>query len=290
MKPVMVQIAEGDVNACPFAIRSTNLPFFSTEFHYHKACQLVFVLESEGKRFIGDSVERFQSGEIIFLGSNVPHVWYNDPHYFERHGRSQARSVTLYFNPVVLLESMSRFINVAPLQAVLKAAQRGMKFHGETRKELGHILMQMTQSNELQRFAMLLKILELICATKEFCYLTGVGYINNYQVNETSRIDRVFNYIYNHFKEDIPLSDIAGIANMSVQAFCRFFKRRTQKSFTHFVNEVRVRHACKLLLCPEESITAVAHKCGFNTVSNFNRFFKEIKGMTPRDFKRGLIV
>lgn len=290
MKPVLVQMIEGEAAACPFMTRTINQPSCSSDFHFHEECQLVYILEGEGKRIVGDNVEHFQSGELVFLGSNVPHVWYNDTHYLNACENLHARSIALYFNPGALLEHISKFIDIAPLQEMLNTAQRGMKFYGVAKWKLSGMLIQMQQLNGLQKFGMLVKILELMCETKEFSYLASAGYMNNYQRKDDSRMDRVFEYIFGHFTEDISLSDIARVANMNVQAFCRYFKVRTKKSFTHFVNEIRIGHACKLLISPEENITIIAHKCGFNSVSNFNRFFKDIKGMTPREFKKGLLV
>ena len=129
-----------------------------------------------------------------------------------------------------------------------------------------------------------------MCSTKEFDLLAGSGYINNYQSRDNDRMDRIFKYVFNNFKEEISLSAIANIAGMNIQAFCRYFKTRTQKSFTQFVNEIRIGHACKLLSAPEETITSIAFECGFNSVSNFNRFFKEIKGMTPREYRKMLLL
>lgn len=290
MKPIAARITEGIGEEHLFTVKAINLPYFSTEFHFHEECQLVYVVESEGKRIIGDSVEHFESDELIFLGSNVTHVWHNDQHYFEEDKNIHARSIALYFNPVALVEHLTSFSNTKKLQSMLTTAQRGMMFYGEAKIKLTQLLLQMLEQEELSRIINLLQILDIMCHTKEFDFLASGGYINNYQSRDNERMDRVFKYVFTHFKEEIPLSAIATIACMNVQAFCRYFKTRTQKPFTQFVNEIRIGHACKMLSNPKETITSIAFDCGFNSVSNFNRFFKEIKGMIPREYRKMLAV
>jgi AraC-like DNA-binding protein len=290
MKPVMVQAVEGKAVDAPFTLKSVPLHAFSKEFQFHEECLLIYVSESKGRRIVGDSIAYFQDDELVFLGSNVPYAWYNSTYRSE--GKMEVRSgvLALYFKPGVLLEHISKLIDTTPIEQMLRLSGRGMKFHGEAKRRLVNLLLHMQDLNELQKFSRLIKILELICETKEFSYLASAGYVNSYRGMDNSRMDRISKYIMDHFREEISLADIAKVANLSVQAFCRYFKARTQRTFTQVVNEIRVSHACKLLLSPEESITDIARKSGFGSVSNFNSFFKEIKGMTPREFKKTLKI
>ena len=285
MKPISARVIES-IGSNLFTVKAINLPYFSTEFHFHEECQLVYVVESEGKRIVGDSVEHFESEELIFLGSDVPHVWHNDNHYFDDDKNVHARSIALFFNPVTLLEQLSGVGHTKKLQTMLAASRRGMKFYGETKIKLTQLLLQMLEQKGLPQMISLLQILEIMSHTKEFDFLASNGYINHYQSRDNDRMDRVFKYVFNNFKEEIALSAIAAVANMNKQAFCRHFKTCTQKTFVQFVNEIRIGHACKLLSNPDEAITSIVFECGFNSVSNFNRFFKEIKGMTPREYRK----
>ncbi|HEX5023781.1 MAG TPA: AraC family transcriptional regulator [Agriterribacter sp.] len=290
MKPIAARIIEGIGEGHFFTVKAINLPYFSTEFHFHDACQLVYVVESEGKRIIGDSVEHFHSDELIFLGASVPHVWHNDQHYFKTSDTVHARSVALFFNPDDLLNRLAGLCDVKRLEVMLRQAQRGMQFFGESKKQMTALLLEMLHQKELPSVINLLRLLQLICDTQDFVYLASGGYVNNYHSKDNKRMDLVFKHVFENFREEIPLSKVAGIANMNIQAFCRYFKTRTQKPFTHFVNEVRIGHACKLLSNGEENITAISLESGFNSVSNFNRFFKTIKGITPREFRKNLQV
>jgi len=274
-----------------FAVRVVDLPYFSTEFHFHKECQMVYVVESEGRRIIGDSVETFASDELILLGPDIPHVWYNDKRYFEQgDAGTHARSLALFFDPDKLLAAMELFGEGKQVEALLKKARRGMKFSGKTKQVLTQLLQQITRQQDFKRLLTFMQILEVLTHTNEFDLLASQGYVNTYQAKDNDRIDRVFTYVFTHFKKDIQLDDVASLANMNKQAFCRYFKSRTQKTFVQFVNEVRISQACRLMTDGENQIAVLAYECGFNSLSNFNRFFKEIKDMTPREYLRMLAV
>lgn len=292
MKPVYAKIQE-DTLMNIFAVRVIDLPYFSTEFHFHKECQLVYVVESEGKRIIGDSVETFNSDEMILLGPDIPHVWHNDKRYFEKEtgeAKTHARSIALFFDPEKLQDAMIPFGTTKQVESLLKKARRGMKFSGKTKKGLRQLLLEMTTQQDLTQLITFIRILDLLTRTREFELLASQGYINTYQERDNDRINRVFKYVFSNFKSDIQLDDIAKLANMNKQAFCRYFKSRTQKTFIQFVNEVRIGHACKLIADGEVQISQLAFKCGYNSLSNFNRFFKEIKEVTPREYMKMLDI
>ena len=288
MKAVAAKIPEV-LETDLFGIRVTELPFFSTEFHFHRECQMVYVMESEGKRIVGDSVEVFESEEIILLGSDIPHVWYNDKRYFEHEKHEvHARSIALFFHPEKILTALAQFTPTNKLESVLKKASRGMKFSSRTKQQLKRLLLDISREEDITRFATFIKILEVISNTSDFELLASEGYFNNYQAKDTDRIDKVFRYVFSHFSEEIHLDRVASLVNMNKQAFCRYFKTRTQKTFTSFVNEVRIGHVCRVLADGEMPIAGLAYQCGFNSLSNFNKFFKAIKGITPREYLKML--
>lgn len=290
MKPVFAKVME-DLKGEVYAFRSFDLPFFSTEFHFHRECQLVYVMQSEGKRIVGDSVEHFAGDELILLGPDIPHVWHNDNRYFssEVARKINARSVALFFHPDRLVALLSQFMGTAKLEAILKKSQQGMKFSGPGKERIRQLLLGMAKQDELNRFVSLLRIIEELVASKEYELLAGDGYINTYQAKDSGRVDRVFRYIFDHFGDDIRLADAAALVHMNKQAFCRFFKSRTRKTFVEFVNEVRISHACKVMTSGDHTIGALAYECGFNNISNFNRCFRALKGMTPREYRKKIL-
>jgi AraC-like DNA-binding protein len=291
MKPVFAKILEGLDNEI-FKTKVIDQPYFSTAFHFHAECQITYMVESEGKRIIGDSIENFEKGELIFLGSNIPHVWYNREAYFDdKVNQKHARSISVFFNPDKLIELLVQLGDMQKMKAVLQVAGRGMKFYGETKSQLKKLLVQLVKEEEdFPKMILLFKILEVLTQTKEYDLLASQGYTNTYQLKDNDRMDKVFKYVFENFATDMQLDDVAALINMNKQAFCRYFKSRTQKTFVEFVNEVRIGHACKLITDGERQIGNLAYECGFNSLSNFNRFFKEAKGVTPRDYKKMVVT
>ncbi|GAO42783.1 AraC family transcriptional regulator [Flavihumibacter petaseus] len=288
MKPVFARIPE-DLSREAFALREIDLPYFSTEFHFHKECQLVYVVESDGRRIIGDSVESFYSDELILLGPDIPHVWHNDKQYFETGGlEKHARSIALFFDPEKLLGALAPLTPLKHLELTLQQARRGMKFKGTAKERLRDLLFNMAALKELERLSCLIAILHTISHTPDYELLASEGYINTYQSTDNDRIHKVFKYVFDNFSREIALDEVCSLVNMNKQAFCRYFKSRTQKTFVHFVNEVRISQACKLLSEGEQPIASLAYDCGFNSLSNFNRIFRESRGVTPREYKKSL--
>lgn len=281
MKPVFARIIEG-LDTFAFAARAINRPVFSTEFHFHSACQMTYIVKSEGKRIIGDNVDRFSYDELTFLGSDIPHVWHND---IKNEDTEEAKSLALYIEPTSLLDSLEKLVDTKKIETFLNSSRRGLLFYGETKETLKTKLQQITIAEELRKAIILLEIIEILIHTEEFHYLSSTGYKHNYQATDTNKIDRIFKYVFDNFREELQLDEVAEMANMSKHAFCRYFKTRTQKTFIEFVHEVRVSEVCKLIANDKDQINNIAYHCGFNSLSHFNKTFKSIKGVTPSQYK-----
>lgn len=286
MKPIPAKILEGKENDV-FDTKIVNSPYFSTLFHFHEECQINYVVESVGTRMIGDSIESFCDDDLTLVGSNIPHVWHNSKEYFiASENENQAKSVTLFFHPEKLLKIISQFGNVKALADFFQLGKRCMRFKGKTKTDITTLLMQLADEVDvLQRLNLLTKILHILSQTKEYDLLTGAGYTNTYQLKDNDRMDIILKYIFNNFAKEIQLEDVSNMIFMNKQSFCRYFRSRTQKTFVEFVNEVRIGHACKLLTQEDYRVNNLAYDCGFNSLSNFNKFFKKIKGLTPREYR-----
>jgi len=289
MKLIFAKILEGLGNEV-YATRRIERPHFTTEFHFHEEAQLTYVIEGEGRRMVGDSIENFYSDELTLIGANLPHVWHNDKQpNAPNAGEAKARSAALFFHPENVIQLLSKFIDTTKLKRVFSLAQRGMLFYGLTKDMLKQLLLEMSHSEDWEKLKLLIQVFEILCVTTEFELLVSSGYNNTYQVKDNDRIDKVFKFVFDNYATEIELKEVAALVHMNKQAFCRYFKNRTQKTFVSFVNEVRIAQACKLMAQDNYAINAVASKCGYNSLSHFNRFFKEIMGVTPKAYKDGLL-
>ncbi|MBC8054133.1 MAG: helix-turn-helix transcriptional regulator [Sphingobacteriaceae bacterium] len=285
MKPVQAEITNSRANDSIALIREYIAPNFAPEFHFHEECQLVYIVKGSGKRIIGDSVDNFEENELVFIGSNIPHVWSNAPN---KNPESQSISLSLFLSPKPFIERLKAFGDLQKTELLFDKARRGMYITGATKTRLINLLNKASTQNGIKHLITLLKIIYILSTTEEYYYLASSNYVDNFQFRENDRMNRVYRFLLENFKNEIPLSHVADIAGMNPHAFCRFFKSRTQKPLTQFINEIRIGHACKLLRDKNESITQIAFESGFNNVSNFNRFFKMIKKISPREYRNQL--
>lgn len=288
MKPILSKInvpAESQlsvINRCE--------PYFTNVFHFHEECELVYVTEGHGKRIIGNSIEHFSKGDIVFVGSNLPHVWYNDKEYFEGNEDLKARSIVVYFPQNMFGHKFYTMDETRKLEEFFIRARRGIHIYGKTQKKVAAQLRILAQEKGLSRVVTLLRILQLLSETEEYNYLAAVGYSHDFQARDNQKIDKVFRFVINNYHRAISLDEIAAITQLTPQSFCRFFRNRTRKSFIQFVKEVRIGQACKKLAEEEWNISEIAYACGYTNLSNFNRFFKEVTGKTPRVYRQEMLV
>ncbi len=288
MKPVPAIISENDIKKPVFMIREINQSFFDNKFHFHEECQLAYIIKGNGKRIIGDSVEYFEENELIFLGSGLPHIWFNANSKKESKKKNKSISRSLFISPNKFTEHFSAFGEIQKVEQLFQKAQRGMFITGQTKKKMIDMLLKISSNHGIADIIILLQILQILISTHEYHLLAGSNYVNNFQNRDNERMDKVYQYLLKNFKEEITLQQVATVASMNPNAFCRYFKSHTQKSCTRFINELRISYACKLLAYKNESITQIAYECGFNNVSNFNRCFKMIKKSNPGKYRKDL--
>lgn len=262
---------------------------FSTNFHFHKEIQINYIVEGTGQRVIGDNISNFEKDELTLLGSNLPHVWYsNHPSQPEK---KQAISITLFIDVEKCLNILGQFQETHNIRSFFNQMERGVIFTGKSKAQLTKLLFAINEAENLERTIYFLQLLNQLTKTEDFQYISSTSYRNRYSSQEFkgNQIDHIIRFVLENYNKDIKLDEAAEMANMTKQAFCRFFKARTQKSFIQFVNETRISIACQEIMKNDNLISNVAYDCGFSSLSNFNKIFKSIKGITPRQFKERLI-
>jgi AraC-like DNA-binding protein len=269
-----------------FVNRYARVPHLYNNWHYHRELELLYVIRGEGTRYVGDSIEPFFSGDLVLVGSNVPHFWQSDARYFAGDPTISAELVLTQFLPDLLGEgfTLSEFTAIRQLIA---RAQQGIKFGERARRHAGPLLLELTKEGGpgAARLLGLLHVLNFLALTDDYTLLSRIGHPSLLNDASTVRLRRVCSFLLDHYLEPIRLSEVAALANMSEKAFCRFFKRGTQKTLVQFVNDLRISHACKLLIAGQLSVSEVCFASGFNNLSHFNRMFKRTLGSSPQRYR-----
>jgi AraC-like DNA-binding protein len=255
---------------------------FNPAFHFHPELELVLIKEGHGRRIIGNRVDPFEKGDMVFIGSNLPHIWLND----DTTGGHRARSVAVHFRKEIFSGEFYELKESRDLALFFAQAARGIQVTGATRDKISRKLDILVTQRGFRRILLLLEILHILSTSSDRRCITEEVYTPGKKEETTDRLSKVYRYVQDHFYRDISLKDIAGIAGLTPQSFCRWFKKSTGKHFFDHLNEVRIFNACEMLISSGAPVAEVAYHSGYNTVSNFNKLFKEATGLTPGQFRK----
>lgn len=268
-----------------FNINTHCYPHFLKVWHYHPEIELVSIVKSSGTMFIGDSIKKFQEGDLILIGKNVPHFLLNDSIYFQESSKLEAKALVIHFDHNFAGTNFLKMPEMKSIAELLERSRYGIEFQGQIKNKIKQHLQKMLVMDDFDRVMELIKILKLLSDTHQYESLCSSGFINAFKKRKNKRMDKVYEYIINNFQEEIFLDEIAGLANMNKSSFCRYFRKVHNKTLTLYINEFRVGYACKLLLEEQYNISEICFECGFKNISNFNRQFKDITGFSPTDYK-----
>mgnify|MGYP000497863595 CR=1 FL=1 len=256
-------------------IDETNI---NSVFHFHPEMELTYIESSFGRRVVGDCSSIYKPGDLVLLGSNLPHCWINSTN--AENQSAKCRAIVIHFGP-----SLFKIAGLQDIFQVLENSNRGLQLNGNLLSEVESIIKKMPDFTSIDLFKALLDILHLISKSSELQPLATENF-RRYSHNAKNEIlHRIHQYIAQNLTDDLSVSDAAAISNMSLSAFCHFFKRTTSLSFSEYVNEQRIGYASRLLTESNLNISQICYESGFKTLSYFNRRFKEIKGVPPNEFR-----
>lgn len=277
MKPFFEQLPLSDDTS--FVARVHRTPNFEVPWHQHEEYELILFTEGAGLSFIGNYVGEFEVGDIFFLGANLPHT-------FKKSGDLVTSAIVIHFKENFWGSDFIKLPESKQVQTLLTTSLQGLKISGKSKEILRSYITSLEKEKGFKRIIKLCECLDLLADKKEFIALSTqeVKEINS---KKRERIDSIFHYTMENFKEPIQLSTVARLAGMSVPAFCAYFKKSTRKKYIDFLNEVKIGFACKLLTGDSNiTIEAASYESGFNTVANFNRQFLKVKGMQPSKYRK----
>ncbi|MDE1205733.1 AraC family transcriptional regulator [Tenacibaculum larymnensis] len=253
---------------------------FYDKFHQHEEIQLCVIVKGEGTLIVGDTINKYSSGDVLVIGSNLPHVFKSDASVIK-----ESFMISLFFTKSSFGKDFFLLDDFKELIPFFDKSISGFRLL-ENKEKVTKLFLGLHKSSNLNRFIGLLEILKTLVES-ETAELASFIYPKRYTDNEGKRMQNVMDYTINNFDKNIDLYKIAEKANMTPNAFCRYFKQRTNKTYFTFLNELRIENACKLLTSDKSlPISSVAYRCGFNNLSNFNRKFKEVKNVSPTTFKK----
>ena len=269
-----------------FVIRHLEEKHFDPVWHAHSEYQLFVVLEGTGTRFIGDSIKSFRPGELILTGPHLPHVWRSDEVYFDRNSSFSTSGIVVYLNENFLGDHILEKEEMMLLKKLFTKSMRGLEFYGPKKLQVIDMMKELVSLQGIPSVIHLLHILEVLAGTKEYHYISSKAYDDAFDQHETDRLNKVYEYAFQNFRKKVLLEDLAELLHMTPTSFSRYFTMKNNKPFSRFISEIRIKHACKMLTESDESIAQICYDCGFNTLSNFNKQFKEIMLKKPMQYKK----
>ncbi len=271
-------------------LQTDRQPYFYDALHQHPEVQISCIIESTGTIFLGDYIGNFQPGDVFVIGSNIPHVFKNDSIYYEENTGREAYMLTVFLNLSSLGKDFLQLPESKGLDDFVRRSRKGIKVLGPAKSELMAMMKQIQSQEGLDLMITFLRIVRSITNAAESQSLSS--HVVDFNVNESEghRLNAVIRFTLDEYHRPISLEEVAAIANLSEPAFCRFFKKRTRKSYVNFLNEVRIGKACKLLLDKDLSISEICYRSGFNNISHFNRKFRAILGVTPSEYHKVHVI
>jgi AraC-like DNA-binding protein len=263
-----------------FLTRYVALPQFDAPLHYHPEYELTLIVKGQGKRFVGDHVTDFEAGDLVLLGSNLPHFWRSDINH--KNDRELHEAVVIQFSTAFVNHILNNLPECKSIITLLNTAKGGIQFP----ETLAPYIWKVFETEGITRLLALISALEQLSMCEEYELLASEGFSIKPDETENERMRKILEFTLENYKEDISLETIAEIANLTVPSFCRYFKSRTRKTYVYFLNEIRLSNARKMLMDNQLDISQISIECGFQNLSHFHRIFKTQTGVTPLVYRR----
>jgi len=269
-------------SATSFALKDTIGQSFNGIWHFHAEYELVYIWEGKGQKIVGDNISELKKGNLLFLGSNLPHSFSCNQSYARK---QEAGSLVVHLNNHFLSEGFFSCPELDDISQLFERSNSGIEFGADISRKTAKRIQSLFSMDSFQCFLEILSILNNLAQTSECKLLASPGYTPTVGKKDYQRVNKVYKYVHEHFRDDISLEDVTAITNMTKAAFCRYFKKVTGKTFFTYLNEYRVGHACKLLMQTNLNAAEICYKSGFSSISNFNKQFNNITATSPIKYR-----
>lgn len=283
MKPELLKVPNQTTHS--FNIRQDRLPNINNRWHYHPEIELIHFHKGTGTQFVGDNIKRFRPNDIVLVGPNLPHYWKYDEEESVSRESSRPYSTVIHFFEDFWSTSFLNLPENKIIKVTLEKAIRGIQITGRQQILVSNLMNDILLAEGPKRIILLMECIMAIGTGNQSKPLSSVGFKYHFDESDKDRINLIYDFSFSNFKNKIMLEDIAGIANLSPSSFCRYFKLKTRKTYSQFINELRIGNACKLLMETQIPVKQICYECGFNNFSSFHTTFKLITGKTPLGYK-----
>jgi AraC-like DNA-binding protein len=262
-----------------FACRKYRTPQFETNWHKHEECELIVITEGHGTALIGDYVGEYKKGDVFFLASNLPH-WFRKSNI-----KMIGSAIVVHFLKDFWGTSFLALPEMKKIVQLLEGDNNGIQLRQSLQKDIAVKIEQIEKAAGIERIQLLLNSLQQMSLSKQYKVITK-AFDTDVDHKENTTIDKIFTFSFKHFLEPVTLAEVASVADMSIPTFCRFFKRNIKKSYFDFLKELRIGHACKLLRESNDPIIDICYGSGYNSWAHFSKQFKNVKEMTPNQYRK----
>ena len=268
----------------PVKVKMREMPHFTYPWHFHPEFEILYVIEGSGTSFVADSIEEFQSGDLALIGSNLPHFWRSDEIYLNSGGNLKIKYIVIQFPYDFLKEEIANYPEYHPIGKLFERAAQGIRFSLGFVHKISKKLIKISNHSGFERIILLQELLQELANTNDYKLLAGELYHHGGHNFTNLRLTKVMQFLNTNYQRKIELENVAEIANLHPAAFCRFFKEKSGKSLSEYVNDLRIGYACRLIIDGKLSVSQISFESGFNNLSNFNRTFKKHTGFTPTNY------
>jgi len=265
-------------------VKWQQMAHFTYPWHFHPEYEILYIIEGTGTSFVGNNTEHFKSGDLALIGSNLPHFWRSDEMYYNEESTLKINYIVIQFPGDIFRDKLFNYPEFNIIQQLLDRTSRGIRFLPPFSQQAGKSIIKLAKSEGFDRIIRLLQLLHEFAKTNHYKILAGELYNKQSHDFKDDRLTKVLHYLNTAYLDKIMLEKIAALANLHPSAFCRYFKDKTGKSLTEYVNDMRISYACKLILEENMSVSQICFESGFNNLSNFNRIFKRNTGFTPTNY------
>ena len=262
-----------------------DIPFFSYPWHYHSEYEIIYLLESTGTRFVADHIEPFGPGDLVMVAGNLPHFYRNDEAYYEEGSNLRANRIVVQFPNDFMKPQIDTYPEFLNIRNLMNRSQKGIRFLPPHNTEIGEMLLELPKLSGFRQLMRFLEILNIMALNTNYKLLASEAYQPGRHELFDNRLEKVMRFLTYNYQNPVTLPEIAEIAGMHPTSFCRYFKDKTGKQLSVYLNELRIGFACKLLIKGSLQVSQICYENGFNNLSNFNRTFKNITGLTPKHYQ-----